>query len=125
MAMFRLKAIKSRIIANDNLSGLAVRDAPLGDGWATTARNDDPVTFAGDGRQGDDAVEPKKANAHTIQIATYNKEPVKISIYLADNIVVICRLVLYPVHSQIYRINLSDIGFLPFLYRIVFVLAMG
>ena len=43
-----------------------MRNAPIGGGRSAAARSDDDVAFAGDGRQGDDAVEPKKTHAHTI-----------------------------------------------------------
>ena len=80
-----LKSTKSSLIVNiinviNYFSDLAVRDAPLGDGWATTARNDDPVAFAGDGCQGNDAVEAKKPTPIPWKIASCNKEQVKVFI---------------------------------------------
>ena len=75
-----MKSTKSSLIVNiinviNYFSDLAVRDAPLGDGWATTARNDDPVAFAGDGCQGNDAVEAKKPTPipYKLHPATKNK----------------------------------------------------
>ncbi len=50
--------------------GLTARDAPFSDDRAAAARRDDDVTFAGDGRQGDDAVESEEGHAHTVQVAS-------------------------------------------------------
>ena len=66
-----LKAIQ-KISAVDHLYllGLAMRDAPLGDCRSAATRLNDEVAFAGDSRQGDDAVESKEAHAHSIQTTT-------------------------------------------------------
>ena len=51
---------------------MASGDSPFGDDGTATARRDDDVTFASDGRQSHDAVETEKRHTHTVQIATYN-----------------------------------------------------
>ena len=58
------------------LPGLVVGDAPLGDGRLATARNDGLVTFAGDSRQGGDAVENGKTDSHSVQITTCNSNQI-------------------------------------------------
>ena len=53
-----------------NLLSLASGDSPFGDDGTATARRDDDVTFASDGRQSHDAVETEEANTRCVYIAT-------------------------------------------------------
>ena len=51
-----------------------MRNAPIGGGRSAAARSDDDVAFAGDGRQGDDAVESEKAYTHSVRVAACNSK---------------------------------------------------